>query len=288
MSPTIMLQSAKLNRYAICAFNIHSFDMLQAVVEAATETKSPVIIQTSMSTVKNLGAYNLVASTEAAARHAGIPIALHLDHCTDFSMIIQCIRLGYTSVMIDASMHSFDVNIKQTRRIVEVAEACGVNVEAELGRVGNVADEMNWGEHSSKFPEPEDCKRFVDATKVTSLAPAVGTIHGVSTKEVQIDFSRINLIAKSVASTPLVLHGGSSIPTDLLKLAIKSGISKVNIATELRIAYTNTLKDFLVANPNENDPRIYLKPAKQAVKNLVIEKMKTCGCLGKANGIISV
>ncbi|GGH32095.1 class II fructose-1,6-bisphosphate aldolase [Paenibacillus segetis] len=284
ISSTEMLQIARKNKYAVGAFNVHTLEMLQAVVEAAVETNSPLIIQSTVGTVKHLGPDYIAAAAKVAADRTGLPIALHLDHCTDFDTIVQCIRAGYTSVMIDASMFAFEENVERTLKVMELARAVGVNVEAELGKVGGVEDDIVVADHEAMLADPEDCKLFVERTGVLTLAPAIGTAHGIYKGEPNIDFDRIAKIAETV-DVPLVLHGGSGIPAEQVKKAVALGMSKMNVATELRIAFSNAIKDVFAANPEENDPRKYMVPAKEAVKRLAIEKMELCGCIGKASDV---
>lgn len=284
ISSTEMLQIARENKYAVGAFNVHTLEMLQAVVEAAVETKSPLIIQSTVGTVKHLGPDYIAEAARVAAARTGLPIALHLDHCTDFATIVQCIRAGYTSVMIDASMFPFEENVERTRKVMEIALAAGVNVEAELGKVGGVEDDIVVAEHDALLADPEECKLFIERTGVLTLAPAIGTAHGIYKGEPNIDFDRIAKIAELV-DVPLVLHGGSGIPAEQVKRAVSLGMAKMNVATELRIAFSNAIKDVFAINVEENDPRKYMVPAKEAVKRLAIEKMQLCGCIGKAGDI---
>lgn len=281
VSSTPLLQQSRANGFCIGAFNVHTLEMLQAVVEAADETQSPLIIQSTVGTVKHLGPDYIAAAAEVASRKTRVPIALHLDHCTDFSLIVQCIREGYTSVMIDASMLPFDENAAITKKVVEVAQAAGVNVEAELGKVGGVEDDIVVADHDALMADPEECERFVALTGVDTLAPAIGTAHGIYKGDPNIDFDRIRRIADRVA-VPLVLHGGSGIPEDQVKRCVSLGMSKMNVATELRIAFSNAIKEVFDRNPQENDPRKYMVPAKQALKQMAMEKMALCGSVGKA------
>ncbi|WP_309121191.1 class II fructose-1,6-bisphosphate aldolase [Paenibacillus sp.] len=281
ISSTSMLQAARQRKYAVGAFNVHTLEMLQAVVEAAEETRSPLIIQSTVGTVKHLGPDYIAAAARVAADRTGLPIALHLDHCTDFDLIVKCIRAGYTSVMIDASMHPYEENVARTRKVMEVAEAAGVNVEAELGKVGGVEDDIVVDERDALLADPNECKSFIERTGVHTLAPAIGTAHGIYKGEPNIDFDRIAKIADLVEA-PLVLHGGSGIPAEQVKRAVSLGMAKMNVATELRIAFSDAIKDIFAAHPDENDPRKYMVPAKAAVKRLAIEKMQLCGCVGKA------
>lgn len=276
-----MLQAARRNGYCIGAFNVHTLEMLQAVVEAAEETESPLIIQSTVGTVKHLGPEYIAAAATVAANMSGVPIALHLDHCTDFNLIVQCIRAGYTSVMIDASHFAFDENVRQTAKVVEVAKAVGVNVEAELGKVGGVEDDIVVADHDALMADPDECARFVQLTGIDTLAPAIGTAHGIYKGTPKIDFVRIEKIAGKV-SVPLVLHGGSGIPEEQVRRCVSLGMAKMNVATELRIVFSDAIKAIFAANPDENDPRKYMIPAKKALKATAIEKMRLCGSIGHA------
>jgi tagatose 1,6-diphosphate aldolase GatY/KbaY len=281
VSSTSLLCQARAEGYCIPAFNVHTLEMLQAVTEAAEELKSPVILQSTTGTVKHLGPEFIAAAAKTAAKLASVPIVLHLDHCSDFDIIARCVRAGYTSVMIDASKHPFEENVRQTRKVVELANAVGINVEAELGKIGGVEDDITVREDEAMLADPEECALFVEQTGVHTLAPAIGTAHGIYKGGPNIDFDRINLIAERI-EVPLVLHGGSGIPDDQVRRCIKSGMAKMNIATELRMVFTQAIKAVLDANPDENDPRNYMKPAKEATKQFVKEKMELCGSVGKA------
>jgi tagatose 1,6-diphosphate aldolase GatY/KbaY len=276
-----MLQAARAGGYCIGAFNVHTLEMLQAVVEAAVETDSPLIIQSTVGTVKHLGAEYIAAAATVAANMNKIPIALHLDHCTEFDLIVRCIRAGYTSVMIDASHSPFDDNVQQTKRVVEVARPAGVNVEAELGKVGGVEDEIVVADNEALMADPDECAKFVELTGVPTLAPAIGTAHGIYKGEPKIDFDRIGRIA-SVVDVPLVLHGGSGIPEEQVRRCVSLGMAKMNVATELRIVFSDAIKEVFAQSPEENDPRKYMVPAKKALKAAAIEKMRVCGSFGKA------
>ncbi|CAG7635611.1 class II fructose-1,6-bisphosphate aldolase [Paenibacillus allorhizosphaerae] len=281
VSSTPLLQAARANGYAVGAFNVHTLEMLQAVVEAAEEAQAPLILQSTVGTVKHLGAEYIVSAAETAAKRASVPIALHLDHCTDFDLIVQCIRAGYTSVMIDASMFPFQENAAMTKRVVEIARAAGVNVEAELGKVGGVEDDIVVAENEALMADPDECKLFVEMTGVPTLAPAIGTAHGIYKGEPKIDFNRIQAIASQVA-VPLVLHGGSGIPEEQVKRCVSLGMAKMNIATEIRIVFSDAIKAVFAQNPDENDPRKYMAPAKKAVKAAALEKIAMLGSAGRA------
>lgn len=282
VSSTQMLRTAREQGYCVGAFNVHTMEMLQAVVEAACEANAPLILQTTVGTVRHLGPEYVAAIARVASEEARVPIALHLDHCHEEELIVRCIEAGYTSVMIDASMHPFAENASMTRRVVELARERGVNVEAELGKVGGVEDDLVVDDADAALADPIECERFVELTGVDTLAPAIGTAHGIYKGEPRIDFSRIEEIARRV-SVPLVLHGGSGIPEEQVKRAVQLGMAKMNVATELRIAFSQAIKGVFDNNPQENDPRTYMKQAKQAVKEVALAKMEMCGCTGKAN-----
>lgn len=284
ISSTEMLQHARANGYGITAFNVHTLEMLQAVVDAAEELQAPLILQTTVGTVKHLGPDYIVAAATTAAKKASVPIALHLDHCTDYDLLVRCIREGYTSVMIDASMHPFEENIRQTSEVVKVAKAAGVNIEAELGKVGGVEDDIIVSEEDARLADPQECVEFVERTGVPTFAPAIGTAHGIYKGEPKIAFHKLEEIYKLV-SAPLVLHGGSGIPAEQVKRCVALGMAKMNVATELRIAFSNAIKNVFDQNPNENDPRKYMVPAKEAVKQLAMEKMQLTGCVGRAKDV---
>ncbi|MEF3307315.1 class II fructose-1,6-bisphosphate aldolase [Paenibacillus sp. GYB004] len=281
VSSTPLLQAARAGGYCIGAFNVHTLEMLQAVVEAAVETESPLIIQSTVGTVKHLGPEYIAAAATVASNMNRIPIALHLDHCTEFDLIVRCIRAGYTSVMIDASHSPFDENVAQTLRVVEVARPAGVNVEAELGKVGGVEDDIVVADNEALMADPDECAKFVELTGVPTLAPAIGTAHGIYKGEPKIDFERIKRIADQV-DVPLVLHGGSGIPEEQVRRCVALGMAKMNVATELRIVFSDAIKAVFAQNPEENDPRKYMVPAKKALKEAAIEKMRLCGSFGKA------
>lgn len=284
VSSTPMLKEARKSGYGIVAFNIHSFDMLYSVAEAAAELDAPVIIQTTVGTVQNLGTDSIVKTARAAAEKFHVPMALHLDHCTDLDVIIQCIRAGYTSVMIDASMHPFEENIRLTNQVMDIAKYIDVNVEAELGKVGGVEDNIVVSDKDAEKAVPAECKEFIERTSVPTLAPAIGTAHGIYSGDPDIDFDRIAEIA-SLVDEPLVLHGGSAIPEDDVKQCIALGMAKMNVSTELKNAYSEAIKEHFLEAPDSLDPRKYLAKAKDVAKELAKSKMILVGCAGKATEI---
>jgi len=274
-----MLQKAKEQKYAVPAFNIHNFETLKAVVEAAQEENSPLILQTTPGTCEFMGIEYIVAAAQIASKGVNIPIALHLDHCNSVEIAKKCIDLGYTSVMIDGSQLPFEENASLVKEIVDYAHSKDVQVEAELGRIVGTEDDITSTE--SAFTCPSEAVEFVKITGVDSLAIAIGTAHGVYRGKPNIHFDILEEINK-VVSVPLVLHGCSGVPEEDVKRAIKEGISKINIATDIKIAFSEKLKEFFTSNPNESDPRKYFKPAIEAVKNVVKAKIKMAEASNKA------
>lgn len=279
-STTPMLEKAKENKHGIVAFNIHSFDSIFWVLEAASDLKSPVILQTTVGTVKSLGAKNIAEVVETASEHYNVPTGLHLDHCTDFEVIKEAIRAGYTSVMIDASMHPFEENVARTKEVVAIAKSLGVNVEAELGKVGGVEDDIVVDETDAQKAVPEECKQFVELTGVPTLAPAIGTAHGIYKGDPDIDFERIKKIAE-VVDVPLVLHGGSAVPEEDVRRCVSLGMAKVNVSTELKNSYSKAISEHFATNPDSLDPRAYLQKAKDAAKDQAKSKIRMVGSENK-------
>ncbi|MBX9975099.1 class II fructose-bisphosphate aldolase [Cytobacillus firmus] len=280
LSTTSMLEKAKQDKHGIVAFNVHSFDSIFWVLEAAADLKSPVILQTTVGTVKSLGANNIVEVAKAASEYYNIPTGLHLDHCTDFEVIKEAIRAGYTSVMIDASMHPFEENVARTKEVMDLAKSLSVNVEAELGKVGGVEDDIVVAEEDAQKAVPQECKQFVELTGVPTLAPAIGTAHGIYKGKPEIDFDRIAKIAKLV-DVPLVLHGGSAIPDEDVRRCVSLGMAKVNVSTELKNAYSEAIRKHFEDEPDSLDPRAYLQKAKEAAKEMAKSKIKMVGSEGK-------
>lgn len=276
-----LLDHANKNGYAVGAFNINNMEIVQAIIEAAEETNSPVILQASQGGIKYAGIEYITALGKVAAEKAKVPVALHLDHGTDFEQVMLCIRYGFTSVMIDGSKHPLRENIELTKKVIDVAHAVGVSVEAELGKIAGTEDDITVDEMEATFTDPDEAKLFVEETGVDYLAVAVGTAHGVYKGEPKLDFDRIRKI-KELVGIPLVLHGSSGVPADSIKKAIEAGINKVNIDTDLRIAFTTAMKDFLKKNPDNIDPRKILTPAREAMKEVIKEKMILFGSSGRA------
>ncbi len=276
-----ILEHAHKHNYAVGAFNVNNMEIVQAIIEAAEETNSPVILQASQGGIKYAGIEYIAALGKVAARKAKVPVAIHLDHGTDFEQIMLCIRHGFTSVMIDGSKYELKKNIELTKKVIEVAHAVGVSVEAELGKIGGTEDDITVDEKDATFTDPDEAKLFVDGTGVDYLAIAVGTAHGVYKGEPKLDFDRIKIL-KDLLQIPLVLHGSSGVPADSIKKAVSLGINKINIDTDLRVAFTQAIKDFNKKDPDNIDPRKVLTPAKEAMKEVIKEKMALFGSAGRA------
>lgn len=275
-----ILNTAKKEGYGVLAVNCDTVGMIQGVVEAAKECRSPVIIQTTEGAVNYLGVDYIVSAYVAALKNTDLPVALHLDHGQDYNLIMKCIRAGYTSVMIDASMYEFEENVERTKRVADVARALNINVEGELGRVGGVEEDIIVEDAYSTLADPEECKHFVNLTGVSCLAPAIGTAHGIYKSAPRIDLERIKDISSRI-EMPLALHGGSGVPDDLLKKCIALGMAKINVGTEIKYAYADTMKQYIEEFPSINDARKFLGAARDRVKDLVIEKMKIVGSVNR-------
>lgn len=260
-------------KYAVGAFNTSDMEMTQAILEEANLEKSPVIIQTSPKAIEYAGLNNMVSIIKNEARKYKIPVTLHLDHGKDFKLAKLCIDNGYTSVMIDGSKLSFDENVKLTKRVVGYAHSKGVPVEAELGHVSTDPTSCN-------YTNPDEAQEFVKLTGIDSLAVAIGNAHGIPQKEEKLDFRLLEKI-KELVKIPLVLHGASLTSAQDIQKAIKLGIVKINIDTEIRLAFSEAIKKFQLEHPKDYDPRDILKVAKDAVKKAVREKIEMFGSRGK-------
>lgn len=275
-----MMEDAKRGGYAVAAFNIENMEMVQAVLDTAAEMKSPVIIQTTPSTVKYAGVDMLEAMVHKAAKNCPVPVALHLDHGSSFDLAVKALRAGYTSVMIDGSKLKFEENIAVTKKVVEIGRAAGIPVEAELGKVGGKEDELEVSEKSASYTDPLEAKEFIAKTGADSLAVAIGTAHGFYKGEPKLDFDRLRKIRDEV-DVLLVLHGASGVPDKDVRKAIELGICKVNFATELRAAMTKGVREAL-EDKSVFDPKVYMTRGKDAVKEIVRHKITVCGSNGKA------
>ncbi len=274
-----MLTEAQKGGYAVGAFNVENMEMVKAVIAAAEELHAPVMLQTTPSTVKYGTLETYFAIVAAEAKKATVPVCLHLDHGNSFELAVQAVKAGYTSVMIDGSHEDFEGNIAVSKRVADVAKACGIPVEAELGKVGGKEDDLEADADTNT--DPMEAKEFVERTGVTSLAVAIGTAHGFYKGTPVLDKERVSEIRK-VVSIPLVLHGASGLSDEEVRECVRRGICKVNFATELRAAYTDAGKKLIEEKPETFDPKKLGAVGMEAVKQLVMERMKVCGCDGKA------
>lgn len=303
-TPKAMFERAYQEGYAVGAFNVNNMEIIQGIMQAGAEEKAPLILQVSAGARKYAGQHYIVKLIEAGLLEADVPVVLHLDHGADFDICKACVDGGFTSVMIDGSHHSFEENVAVTKRVVEYAHDHGVWVEAELGRLAGVEEDVS-SEHSV-YTDPDQAVEFVERTGCDSLAIAIGTSHGAYKfkGEAQLDFDRLETIGNLLPGYPLVLHGASSVPQhfvemcnkyggqvagaagvpeELLRKAAGMAICKINIDTDIRLAMTASIRQHLAEHPGDFDPRAYLKPARQAVKDMVQHKIKNVlGCSGKA------
>ncbi|KEI73346.1 tagatose bisphosphate family class II aldolase [Endozoicomonas elysicola] len=271
-----MLLDAQANQYAVPAFNIHNLETVRVVVETAAEMRSPIILAGTPGTISYAGARYLVAIAQTASEIHDIPIALHLDHHESLGAIKPLIDMGVKSVMIDGSHHDFEENIRIVREVVQYAHARDVTVEAELGRLGGQEDDLIVDEKDALYTNPAQAAEFIERTGIDSLAVAIGTAHGMYKSEPKLDFERLAEI-RNVTTAPLVLHGASGISTPDVRRTIELGVTKVNVATELKIAFSDKVKEYFLANPEANDPRKYMEPGKDAMAALIREKIDMCG-----------
>ena len=300
-----MFEKAMKEGYAIGAFNVNNMEIIQGIVDAAAEQNSPVILQASSSAIKYARINYLMKMVEAAVEeHPNIPIAIHLDHGPDFETCKMCVDNGFTSVMFDGSKYDFEENIRLTKEVVDYAHAHGVVVEAELGKLAGIEDDVNVSEADAMYTDPEQAEEFVRRTGVDSLAIAIGTSHGAYKfkGEAKLRFDILQQIKERIPNTPIVLHGASTVipelvnicneyggnipgakgvPDEILHEASISGVSKINVDTDLRLAMTAGIRKVFIDEPSAFDPRKYLTPARDLVKQTVAHKMKDV--FGSAN-----
>ncbi|RAP73483.1 class II fructose-1,6-bisphosphate aldolase [Paenibacillus montanisoli] len=275
------LPKAKANKFAVGQFNMNNLEFAQAITEAAMEEKSPFIFGVSEGALKYMGMEYTVAIAEAAAKKSGLPIALHLDHGSSFEVAMKCIRAGFSSVMFDGSHYGLEENIALTKEVVKAARAMGVSVEGELGTIGGVEDDISVDEEHASLAKPEEAIRFYEETGVDCLAIAVGTAHGMYKGEPKIHYDIIQKVTDAIP-VPVVLHGGSGVPDEAIRLSIAAGVGKINVNTENQVACTNAIREVLAANGSVYDPRKYLTPARNAMKAVVQEKIRLFGSSNQA------
>ena len=277
-----MLQKGKQEGYAIGQFNINNLEFTQAILQAAEEEKSPVILGVSEGAAKYMGGFTTVVHMVKGLMEdykITVPVAIHLDHGSSYEKCKAAIDAGFTSVMIDASHHPFEENVEITSKVVEYAHAHNVSVEAELGTVGGQEDDVV--ADGVIYADPQECAELVKRTEIDCLAPALGSVHGPYKGEPNLGFAEMEEISK-LTDLPLVLHGGTGIPTHDIKRAISLGTAKINVNTENQIAATKAIRQYLAENETQYDPRKYLTPAREAIKTTVIGKMREFGSSNKA------
>lgn len=302
-----MFKKSMEEGYSVGAFNVNNMEFIQAIMDAASECNSPVILQASSGAIKYARLTYLMKMVEAAVEeHPEVPVAIHLDHGADFETCKKCIDAGFTSVMFDGSKYDFEENIKRTKEVVEYAHSKGVVVEAELGKLAGVEDDVNVASEDAMYTDPSEAEEFVKRTNVDSLAIAIGTSHGAYKfkGEAKLRFDILKEIKQRIPNTPIVLHGASTVieellekcnkygadipgakgvPDEILKEASVSGVSKINVDTDLRLALTAGIREVFIEDPKAFDPRKYLAPAREIVKETVKHKM--LNVFGSANKI---
>ena len=292
-----LLLDAQKNGYAVGAFNVENMEMVQAVIEAAEELQSPVIMQTTPSTLKYADADYFYANVATAAKKASVPVVLHLDHGSSFELAMKVFRAGYTSIMIDGSHSVFEENIEITKAVVKVCHPANVPVEAELGKLAGIEDDVNVSEADAMYTDPEQAREFVERTGCDSLAIAIGTSHGAYKfkGEAKLRFDILKEIKELIPNTPIVLHGASTVipelvelcnnnggeipgakgvPDEILHQASLEGVSKINVDTDLRLAMTGAIREVFNNEPSVFDPRKYLTPARAKIEETVAHKIR--------------
>ncbi len=306
VTSTEMFKKAYAGGYAIGAFNVNNMEIVQGITEAAKEVNAPLILQVSAGARKYAKHVYLMKLIEAAIEDTGLPIVVHLDHGDDFEICKSCIDGGFTSVMIDGSKHSFEENIRLTKQVVDYAHAHGVVVEGELGKLAGIEDAVQVAAHEASYTDPAQVEEFVTRTGVDSLAIAIGTSHGAFKfkGEPQLRFDILEEVSRRLPGFPIVLHGASSVipelvekinkyggampgargvPEEMLRKAAASSVCKINIDSDLRLAMTASIREYFGEHPADFDPRQYLKPARDAIRSLVKNKLvNVLGCDGKA------
>lgn len=298
-----ILQAARVGQYGVGAFNTNNLEFTQAIIEAAEETRSPVIVAMSEGAIK-YGGPALAEIVKFLGQNASVPVALHLDHGSSYESCIRALRLGFTSIMIDMSHEDEQTNIRETKRVVAAAHAVGVTVEAEIGRLGGIEEHVVVAEEDAILTSPDEAERFMEQSGADYLAVAIGTSHGAYKGKGRpyIDHQRIKDIAARVPA-PLVMHGASAVPASIverlnaaggsiagatgiheddIRLAVTEGIAKINTDTDLRLAFTTAVRETLNAHPEQFDPRAIIGPARDEIRSVVAERMRVFGSAGKA------
>lgn len=303
-----MFKKAYDGGYAIGAFNVNNMEIVQGITEACNELNAPVILQVSAGARKYANHTYLVKLVEAAIKETNIPIVLHLDHGDSFELCKSCIDGGFTSVMIDGSHYDYEQNVELSKKVADYAHQYGITVEAELGQLAGIEDDVNVSSENASYTNPAQVQDFVEKTGVDSLAIAIGTSHGAYKfkpgQKPQLRFDILQEVAERLPGFPIVLHGASSVtpefvkmindnggqmpdaigvPEEMLRKAAQMAVCKINVDSDLRLAMTGTIRKYFAENPSHFDPRQYLGPARNAIKDLVKHKIETVlGCAGKA------
>lgn len=272
-----IIGSAKSGGFCIPAFNVYNVETIIGVINAAEQEKAPVIMQVYPRLVNEQVGYYIAPVVLAAAKRTSVPVCFHLDHGPSESEVIKMLRFGASGIMIDGSTHSFEDNINLTKSVVDICKNVGVGVEGELGHIGSVNDDS-----MEEFTDPKQAAEFVEKTGVTCLAVLIGNAHGHYKKEPKLDIERVKEISKATNNTPLVLHGGSGIPDEQVKAAIKAGICKMNIGTDVCCAFANGALSELNNKNRSIAVDLFMKPSIEAVKDLAVSKIRLCGADGKA------
>ena len=278
-----MLACARKNAYAVAAFNCENMEMIQAIIAAGEEMNAPLILQTTPSTIRYAAPSLFAANVRELAEKVKIPVALHLDHGNSHELVQEALDSGYTSIMIDGSHFPLEENIAFTKKAVELCDKAGIPVEGELGHVGGKEDDTVSA--GSGYTDPQEALKFIEETEVLSLAIGVGTAHGVYAVKPVLNPQLISVL-KKIIEVPLVLHGASGLEDEVIQDCIARGISKVNFATDLRIAYTRAVRDCLQNDPACIDPKKFGAAGREAVKKLTMNRIQICGCQGHAGDIV--
>lgn len=281
-----VLKAAEAGKYAVGAFGVQNLETVQAVIEAAVAERSPAILIISSGAIKYAGLQTISAIVKTLAEAAPVPIVAHLDHGESFELATQCVHAGFKSVMVDGSHHPYEQNVAMTRKVVEMAHAVGATVEGEIGKIGGVEENIVVDEAEATMTDPDEAAQFVNETGIDAVAVAIGNAHGLYKGEPKLDIPRMATIYQKVKAVDpncaLVLHGGSGTPDQMIREAIAVGVSKINIGTELKLAFVQGVRDTLATKPDVDDPRHLIKPARDAVKAVTIEKMRLFGSSGRA------
>jgi ketose-bisphosphate aldolase len=276
-----LLRDATDNGYAVAAFNLVDYGTTKAMVQAAEKLNAPVICQTSTKTIQYWSHKEIVSWVRTVAEDSPVPVVLHLDHCKDLAMIEACAKAGWTSIMIDASHLPFEENLEQSKRVREIAEKYGVGMEAELGQIMGVEDDMHVAEDDSVLTDPDDAKRFCDALDLSAFACAVGTAHGFYHGEPKVDFDRIAAI-NGLTHVPMALHGGSGLSDEVFRKAIERGAGKINISTNLKHVFVESFVKYHEAKPNDYEPLRLIDAQYQACKAMFSGFIEKFGGKGRA------